>query len=94
MIHAAIEQLGKGCQPLVCLSGFPNSAVEYLLLGLGFCGANVKIHTDHDPSGRSISGMLFNRTIDYEDWCPNPAPEQHSLIEEQCLPYILEDLQI
>lgn len=63
VMHAAIEQLGKGCRPLVCLEGFPNAAADYLLLGLGFCGANVKVHTDHDHSGRRISGTLFSRRL-------------------------------
>lgn len=94
VLHAAVEELGRRCQPLVCLGGFPNLAVQFLLLGLGFCGANIKVHTDHDPSGRRMSGMLFTKTIDYEDWCPNPALGEHAPVEEQCLPYILEGLRI
>ena len=94
VIHAAISQLGAACRPLVCLGGPPNHAVEYLLLGLGFCGARIKVHTDHDRGGRVISGMLFNQTVDYEEWCPNAVSEQHFLTEEQCLPHMLEDLQV
>jgi hypothetical protein len=94
VIHAAIAQLGTACRPLVCLGGPPNRAVEYLLLGLGFCGAYIKVHTDHDRGGHFISKMLFNQTINYEEWCPNAASEQNFLNEEQCLPHMLEDLRI
>jgi uncharacterized protein DUF4365/uncharacterized protein DUF2399 len=94
VLHEAIQKLGTRCKPLVCLRGFPNSAVQYLLLALGFCGASIRVHTDHDPNGRRMSELLFSKTIDYEDWCPNPAREKRTLLEEQCLPYLLEDLRI
>jgi hypothetical protein len=94
VLFAAINKLGERSQPLICLGGFPNSATEFLLLGLGFCGANIKVHADHDSSGRRMSEMLFGKTIDYEDWCPNPALDKNSLAEEQCLPFILEDLRV
>jgi hypothetical protein len=90
VLSVANKRLGTRCQPLVCLNGFPDYAVEFLLLGLGFCGAKIKVHTDHDAGGSKISRMLFHRTIDYDNWCPNLAREEK--LEEQCLPYILDEL--
>lgn len=92
MIAAAVAHLGNACRPIVCLNGFPNNAMEYLLLGLGFCAAQIKVHTDHDRGGVRIAGTLFERTIDFEAWHPG-ARLQQDVTEEQCLPLMLEDLR-
>jgi Domain of unknown function (DUF4365)/Protein of unknown function C-terminus (DUF2399) len=93
VINAAAAQLGDRCRPVVCLGGFPSLAVEYLLMGLGFSGANLKVHTDHDEPGRRIRDSLFNQSVKYEQWCPN-ASEHRSGSEEECLSRILTELAV
>lgn len=93
VINEAVARLGTDCRPLVCLNGAPNAATQYLLLGLGFCMARVKVHTDHDRGGSVITQMMFHATIDYEEWCPNTALQAKISTEESCLPYILSALR-
>jgi hypothetical protein len=91
VINAAAARLGDRCRPLVCLGGFPSRAVEYLLLGLGFSGARLKLHVDHDAAGGLITDSLFSRSVKYELWCPRGM--QHSTgVEEECLDQILAEL--
>ena len=87
---AAVQRWGRRTAPLVCLRGYPTAAAEYLLLGIGFCGARVRVHTDHDHFGTLISRTLFNRTIDYEEWCPSTRPSPAEAYEEYCLNEILD----
>lgn len=94
VIRAAATRLGPSCRPLVCLLGNPGPAVEYLLLGIGFCMAKVLVHTDHDDSGTAFKKTLFSRTIDYEDWCPSARAGHHFKYEEECLEYMLTELLI
>jgi len=91
VVNAAAAELGTRCRPVVSLGGFPSLAVEYLLIGLGFSGANLKVHTDHDEPGRRIQDSLFNRSVNYELWCPN-ASEHRSGLEDECLSGILAEL--
>ena len=91
MINAAAARLGDRCRPLICLGGFPSPAVEYLLLGLGFSGARLKLHADHDASGRLITDSLFNRSVKYELWCPR-GMQHRAGVEEECLDQILAEL--
>jgi len=93
VINEAVARLGAACKPLVCLNGPPNAATQYLLLGLGFCMARVKVHTDHDRGGSVITQMMFHATIDYEEWCPNTSLQKQVSTEESCLPYILAALR-
>ncbi|WP_328410797.1 DUF4365 domain-containing protein [Nocardia sp. NBC_00403] len=101
VIDSAVRALGEECMPLVHLGGYPNLAVEYLLLALGLCGAKLRVHTDHDSHGAGITRLLFHRLIEYELWCPNPsadqlaevAPSIRRTVEEDCLPYMLHDLR-
>ena len=42
-IKTAAARLGDHCRPVVSLGGFPSLPVEYLLIGLGFSGARIKV---------------------------------------------------
>ncbi|MFC7591246.1 DUF4365 domain-containing protein [Nonomuraea antimicrobica] len=94
IVEAAIAAHGTQSHPLVCLGGFPSISVEYLLLGLGFCGAQIKVHTDNDFTGSQILRTLFARTIEYEEWCQRRINDRAPLYEEDCLKHILEDLAL
>ncbi|MEV6066046.1 DUF4365 domain-containing protein [Nocardia sp. NPDC052001] len=101
VIDSAASKLGSDCLPLVCLHGYPNLAAEYLLLALGISQARIRVHTDHDLFGARIAQTLFHKLIDYEPWCPKPSaefagegvPAARGTTEEECLPYILNDLR-
>ena len=71
VIDAAAAQIGYSCPPLVALGGFPSRAAEYLLIGLGACGARLRVHVDHDETGRRIADSLIARSVRYERWRPN-----------------------
>jgi hypothetical protein len=53
---------------------------------LGFCGARLMVHTDHDLSGRRIYESLFAGTIGFEPWCPGPPTAPQPALGEVCLP--------
>lgn len=101
VIEQAASRLGSDCMPLLCLRGYPNLAVEYLLLALGLSQTRIRVHTDHDLFGARIAQTLFHKLIDYELWCPKPSaglgsegfPTQGGMTEEECLPYMLNDLR-
>ncbi len=93
IIDVAAAVLGTDCRPLVCLGGFPSLATEYLLIGLGACGARLRVHVDHDTVGRQITDSLFVRSVPFETWRPIGQDCQGMLgEEEECLPAMLADL--
>jgi Protein of unknown function C-terminus (DUF2399) len=91
VIDAAAAQIGPRCPPLVALGGIPSLAVEYLLIGLGACGARLRVHVDHDEGGRRIADSLLVRSVRYERWRPNGV-NCGSELEEDCLPRMLDEL--
>jgi Protein of unknown function C-terminus (DUF2399) len=91
VIDTAAAQIGYSCPPLVALGGFPSRAAEYLLIGLGACGARLRVHVDHDETGRRIADSLIARSVRYERWRPYGV-DCDSVLEEECLPRILDEL--
>jgi len=89
--EVAATTLGPRCNPLVVLNGLLSPPVEYLLLGLGACGARLRVHVDHDSSGRRIMNSLFARSVQFEQWRPNGMRCEGGY-EEECLPGIIDDL--
>ncbi|MCP2249463.1 DUF4365 domain-containing protein [Lentzea aerocolonigenes] len=91
VLDTAVAQLGANCQPIVLLNGFPTLAVEYLLIGLGACGARLRVHVDHDSTGHRIADSLFMRSVRFEQWCPHGLVG-NARFEEDCLPQMLGEL--
>ncbi len=58
VLSLALARLGGDCPPLVCGSGWPNSAVLRLLGRLRDHGTTVLYHGDFDPEGLRICGYL------------------------------------
>ncbi|SNS84081.1 TIGR02679 family protein [Actinomadura meyerae] len=62
ILALAIGRFGAGCPPLVCSSGWPNSAVIRLLRALGESGAVLRYHGDFDGEGLRIAAHVMAKT--------------------------------
>ncbi|MFI6085043.1 TIGR02679 family protein [Streptomyces sp. NPDC051217] len=58
----ALRRFGPGCPPLVCTSGWPNSAVIHLLRLLADHGAALRYHGDFDGEGVRIAAYVMDKT--------------------------------
>ncbi|MFF0191143.1 TIGR02679 family protein [Streptomyces sp. NPDC005244] len=62
ILALAVRRLGPNCPPLVCTSGWPNSAAIQLLRLLGDQGAMIRYHGDFDGEGIRITAYLLDKT--------------------------------
>lgn len=62
VLALAQRRLGTEAPPLVCVSGWPNSAAVALLRRLGEGGARVRYHGDFDGEGLRIAAHVMART--------------------------------
>jgi uncharacterized protein (TIGR02679 family) len=53
--------LGSGAGPLICVEGWPNSAVSGLLRAVGAAGARLAYHGDFDWHGVRIAASILSR---------------------------------
>ncbi|MEU8675095.1 TIGR02679 family protein [Streptomyces sp. NPDC048560] len=58
----ALQRFGPDCPPLVCTSGWPNSAVVLLLDRLTAAGAPLRYHGDFDGEGLRIAAHVLARS--------------------------------
>ncbi|GAA2963208.1 TIGR02679 family protein [Streptomyces enissocaesilis] len=58
----ALQRFGPACPPLVCTSGWPNSAVLLLLRHLAEAGAPLRHHGDFDGEGLRIAAHVLAKT--------------------------------
>lgn len=72
----ALRRFGAACPPLVCTSGWPNSAAVHLLRLLADHGAALRYHGDFDGEGIRIAAYVLDKTpavpwrmtaVDYRD---------------------------
>jgi uncharacterized protein (TIGR02679 family) len=61
VVAAAADELGAGCQPLVCVGGQPSAAGWRLLELLAAGGAEFGYHGDFDWGGVRIAGAVYHR---------------------------------
>ncbi|WP_238412374.1 TIGR02679 family protein [Saccharothrix deserti] len=61
-LAVAVARFGASCPPVVCTSGWPNSAVIALLRGLSAAGAALHYHGDFDGEGVRIAAHVMART--------------------------------
>lgn len=59
IVSHVLRQLGPQCPPLVCLSGWPNSAGMALLSRLGAAGQRLHYHGDFDGEGIRIGAHVM-----------------------------------
>ena len=59
LVSHVLRQLGPHCPPLVCLSGWPNSAGMALLSRLGAAGQRLHYHGDFDGEGIRIGAHVM-----------------------------------
>ncbi|MFE3826329.1 TIGR02679 family protein [Streptomyces sp. NPDC059092] len=58
----ALRRFGPRCPPLVCTSGWPNSAAVHLLRLLAERGAALRYHGDFDGEGIRIAAYVLDKT--------------------------------
>ncbi|MGW0843478.1 TIGR02679 family protein [Streptomyces sp. NPDC002787] len=62
ILALAVRRFGAACPPLVCTSGWPNSAAVHLLRLLADHGAVLRYHGDFDGEGIRIAAYLLDKT--------------------------------
>ncbi|MFD7639760.1 TIGR02679 family protein [Kitasatospora sp. NPDC059795] len=62
LLALALRRFGRHCPPLVCTSGWPNTAVIHLLRRLSTSGATLHHHGDFDGEGIRIAAHVLART--------------------------------
>jgi uncharacterized protein (TIGR02679 family) len=67
VVAAAADELGAGCQPLVCVGGQPSAAGWRLLELLAAGGAEFGYHGDFDWGGVRIAGAVYHR-VNWRPW--------------------------
>jgi len=67
VVAAAADELGTGCQPLVCVGGQPSAAGSRLLELLAVGGAEFGYHGDFDWGGVRIAGGVYRR-VNWRPW--------------------------
>ncbi|MFJ6619314.1 TIGR02679 family protein [Kitasatospora sp. NPDC091335] len=62
VLALALRRFGRNCPPLVCTSGWPNTAVIHLLRLLAGAGASLHHHGDFDGEGIRIAAHVMAKT--------------------------------
>lgn len=62
VLALALARFGTECPPMVCTSGWPNSAAILLLRGLTRNGASLRYHGDFDGEGIRIAAYVLAKT--------------------------------
>lgn len=62
ILALALRRFGPSCPPLVCTSGWPNSAAIQLLRMLADHGADLRYHGDFDGEGIRIAAYVLDKT--------------------------------
>lgn len=62
VVALALARFGTRCPPVVCTSGWPNSAGILLLQGLSAAGCALRYHGDFDGEGIRIAANVAART--------------------------------
>jgi uncharacterized protein (TIGR02679 family) len=62
IVALALARFGTRCPPVVCTSGWPNSAGILLLQGLSTAGCTLRYHGDFDGEGIRIAANVAART--------------------------------
>jgi uncharacterized protein (TIGR02679 family) len=62
ILALALRQFGAGCPPMVCTSGWPNSAGILLLRWVAAAGSRLHYHGDLDGEGVRIAAYVIART--------------------------------
>jgi len=75
VVAAAADELGVGCQPLVCVSGQPSAAVWRLVELLAAGGAQFAYHGDFDWGGVRIARAVGQRAAWQPWWYDRQAYE-------------------
>lgn len=62
ILAMAVQRFGPTCPPIVCTSGWPNTAVVVLLRRFTELGTNSRYHGDFDGEGLRIAAYVMEKT--------------------------------
>lgn len=62
ILAMAVQRFGTACPPIICTSGWPNTAVMVLLRRLTELGADSRYHGDFDGEGLRIAAYVMEKT--------------------------------
>jgi hypothetical protein len=89
IVAAAANFLGPRCPPLLCTSGWPNTAVAAILDGAEAARMEILVHADGDAAGAAIAGRVLRRARARPWRSLDPTAGVH---EEALLDELLDDL--
>jgi len=89
IVAAAANALGAGCPPLLCTSGWPNTAVAATLDAAEAAAMDILVHADGDEAGAAIAARVLRRTRARPWRSVDPSAGIH---EEALLDDLLDDL--
>jgi uncharacterized protein (TIGR02679 family) len=61
VVAGAAAELGADCPPLLCTSGWPNTAVALVLDAAVGAGMRILVHADGDTAGAAIAALVLRR---------------------------------
>lgn len=85
VLALALRRFGPGCPPLVCTSGWPNSAAVQLLRMLADHGAALRYHGDFDGEGIRIAAYVLDKTP-ARPWRMTAADYRAAVVLNPCGP--------
>jgi uncharacterized protein (TIGR02679 family) len=91
IVAAAAAELGPGCPPLLCTSGWPNTAVGLVLDAAVAAGMRILVHADGDPAGAAIAELVLRRqgARPWRELNPQSGVHEEALLDE-----LLSDLRV
>jgi uncharacterized protein (TIGR02679 family) len=90
IVAAAASTLGSRCPPLLCTSGWPNTAVAFLLDAAESAEMDILVHADGDEAGAAIADRVLKRSR-ARPW--RTVDPQAGVHEESLLDELLDDLR-
>jgi uncharacterized protein (TIGR02679 family) len=90
IVAAAAGTLGSRCPPLLCTSGWPNTAVAAILDAAEAAAMEILVHADGDEAGAAIAARVLARPAARPWRVVDPTAGVH---EEALLDELLEDLR-
>jgi uncharacterized protein (TIGR02679 family) len=89
IVSGAAGALGSRCPPLLCTSGWPNTAVAAILDAAEAAGMEILVHADCDDAGAAIAARVLKRARarPWREVDPNTGVHEEALLDE-----LLDDL--
>ena len=84
IVAAAASALGSRCPPLLCTSGWPNTAVAAILDAAETAEMKILVHADGDQAGAAIAARVLKRAgaRPWRSVDPNAGVHEEALLDE------------